>query len=356
MESDIELERLRRSLVSPPKTSAVRNHFHRRFRRARTYHITQNLHINRLIRVAEDPTATRLLDDRADTSAFHIKAAIYLSIYGTIIVAVLQIYAAATTRSLSLFVTMAESCCEAVSNIGLNYLHRKSRKLSDSTRWPVGAARLCNAGNICFAFALMAVSLVLVVESIRALASSGHELGKFEVAAIVAAACGFGIKLFLAIYCFTFRRHSSQLEMLWEDNRNDCFEYGFAIFTSAAGAKLKWWVDPAGAMLIASIIIVTWIGTIRSEFLELCGLGASPSVVQEIVFLTLRHSNLILKVDSVHAYHWGEDLFVEVDIVMAPERSLREVHDVSQELQDKLETVEGFSRAFVHVDYGKPFG
>ncbi|KAJ5905406.1 uncharacterized protein N7473_002322 [Penicillium subrubescens] len=85
----------------------------------------------------------------------------------------------------------------------------------------------------------MAVSLVLVVESIHALASSSHELGKFEVAAIVAAACGFGIKLFLAVYCFIFRRHSSQVQMIWEDNRNDCFEYGFAIFTAAAGAKLK---------------------------------------------------------------------------------------------------------------------
>jgi divalent metal cation (Fe/Co/Zn/Cd) transporter len=38
---------------------------------------------------------------------------------------------------------------------------------------------------------------------------------------------------------------------------------------------------------------------------------------------------------------------------MAPERSLREVHDVAQELQDKLETAKGFSRVFVHVDYGK---
>jgi hypothetical protein len=46
-------------------------------------------------------------------------------------------------------------------------------------------------------------------------------------------------------------------------------------------------------------------------------------------------------------------LFVEVDIVMAPERTLREVHDVSQELQDKLESVEEFGRAFIHVDYGK---
>lgn len=68
------------------------------------------------------------------------------------------------------------------------------------------------------------------------------------------------------------------------------FEYGFSIFTAAAGAKLKWWVDPAGAMLVASFIIVTWIGTIRSEFLQLCELGASPCLVQEIVLLTTRHS------------------------------------------------------------------
>lgn len=353
MDADIELERLRGSLISPPNTTVLSRNFHRRTRAAHTYHTEQNLHINRLLQVARDPAAARLLDDEPDTSAAHIKAAIYLSIYGTIVVAGLQIYAAATTRSLSLFVTMAESCCEAISNIGLDYLHKKSKRLSDSTRWPAGAARLCNAGNICFAFALMAVSLVLVVESIRALASPEHELGKFEVAAIVAAACGFGIKLFLAVYCFIFRKHSSQLEMLWADNRNDCFEYGFAIFTSAAGAKLKWWVDPAGAMLIAFVIIVTWIRTVRSEFLELCGLGAEPSLIQEVVFITLRHSELILQVDTVHAYHWGEDLIVEVDIVMAPDRTLREVHDVSQELQDKLESVEGFARAFVHVDYGK---
>ncbi|KAJ5553123.1 hypothetical protein N7494_002501 [Penicillium frequentans] len=351
MASNTELERLQRSLVCPPDTFAMRAFIRRRARRAHTYHTNQNLHINRLIRLAEDPAVTRLLDDRAGTSVFHIKAAIYFSIYGTIVVAALQIYAAVTTGSLSLFVTMAESCCEAVSNIGLDYLHKRSKKLRDKTRWPVGAGRLCNAGNICYAFGLMAVSLVLVVESIRALASSGHELRKLEVPAIVAAVCGLSVKLFLAIYCFIFRRHSSQLQMLWEDNRNDCFEYGFAIFTSAAGAKLKWWVDPTGAMLIACVIIFTWIGTIRSQFLELCGLGASSSLVQEVVFLTLGHSDLILKVDTVRAYHWGDELVAEVDIVMAPDSSLRESHDISQELQDKIEMVEGFSRAFVHVDY-----
>ncbi|KAK5999979.1 hypothetical protein QM012_005067 [Aureobasidium pullulans] len=349
--TDIELQQLQGRVVETPDITTLSQLLNRKTRQARTFHKTQNEHIARLVDVARDPTATRIADDRPDKSALHVKAAIYFSIYGTILVAGLQIYAAVSTLSLSLFVTMAESCCEAISNIGLNYLHRKSKKLGGSIRWPAGAERLSNAGNICFAFALMAVSLVLVVESIRALASDGHELNKFHIEAIIAAAIGFGIKLFLAIYCFIFRKHSSQLEMLWEDNRNDCFEYGFAIFTSAAGAKLKWWVDPAGAMLIACVIITTWIATVRSEFLQLCGLGAPANVVQELIFITLRHSDLILKVDSANAYHWGEDLFVEVDIVMSPDCSLRQAHDVSQALQDKLETVEGVARAFVHVDY-----
>lgn len=350
--NDVDIERLRRSIVEPPSMSTWSKLVQRKTRRTHTYHAMQDTHIRRLVQVAGDPTASRLGDAQENTD-FHIKAAIYISIYGTILVAALQIYAAVTTLSLSLFVTMAESCCEAASNIGLNWIHKKAKKLNDSPRWPAGAARLGNAGNICFAFTLMAVSLVLIVESIRSFASSEHEPGKFSTPAIVAASAGFGIKLGLAVYCFIFRKHSSQVEMLWEDNRNDCFEYGLAIFTSAAGAKLSWWVDPAGAMLIAVAIIISWIGTVKSEFLELCGIGASPNLIQEIAFITIRHSPLILKVDTIHAYHWGEDLIVEVDIVMAPDQRLREVHDISQQLQDTLETVEGIGRAFVHVDHGK---
>jgi divalent metal cation (Fe/Co/Zn/Cd) transporter len=150
-----------------------------------------------------------------------------------------------------------------------------------------------------------------------------------------------------------FRNASSQLEMLWEDNRNDCFEYGFAIFTSAAGAKLAWWVDPAGAMLIASVIIITWIITVKHEMLQLCGKGAPPAFIREVTFAAIRHSDAFLQIDSVSAYHWGEKYIVEVDVIMAPENGLTLAHDLSQSLQDKLERFEGVARAYVHVDYGE---
>ena len=47
----------------------------------------------------------------------------------------------------------------------------------------------------------------------------------------------------------------------------------------------------------------------------------------------------------------GPDYFVEVDIVMDAETPLWKSHDISQALQDKLETLPGVARAFVHVDY-----
>ena len=36
------------------------------------------------------------------------------------------------------------------------------------------------------------------------------------------------------------RKNSSQVEVLWEDHRNDLFINGFGILMSAGGSKLKW--------------------------------------------------------------------------------------------------------------------
>ena len=46
-----------------------------------------------------------------------------------------------------------------------------------------------------------------------------------------------------------------------------------------------------------------------------------------------------------------QNYFVEVDIVMDATTPLWKAHDVSQQLQDKLETLPNVERAFVHVDH-----
>lgn len=67
-------------------------------------------------------------------------------------------------------------------------------------------------------------------------------------------------------------------------------------------------------------------------------------------YIALTHPGVTL-VDTCRAYYAGNQLFVEVDIVLPPTMKLRESHDIGEALQVKLESLTEVERAFVHVDY-----
>ena len=53
--------------------------------------------------------------------------------------------------------------------------------------------------------------------------------------------------------------------------------------------------------------------------------------------IALTHHPKVLQVDTCRAYHAGNNLFVEVDIVMDRETPLWESHDIGESIQIKLE-------------------
>jgi cation diffusion facilitator family transporter len=280
-----------------------------------------------------------------------IKLLIYANIVANFALAGLQLYAAVSSGSLSLFATMSDSVFDPFANVLLNWLHRKSERL-DERKWPAGGSRLTNAGNITYSAIMLSVSLVLVVESIRALATHDpNDKPELYIPSIVAVGVAFAVKALLAVINYGFRKYSSQLEMLYIDCRNDLFINGLGIFTSAAGAKIVWWLDPAGAMVISIGIIVVWTRTALGEFKELCGISAPPEFYQLVTYNALLHSEHISSIDSIKAYHSGPNYVVEVDLVMDKNAPLHLTHDVSQDLQDRLEALPNVERAFVHCDW-----
>ena len=44
---------------------------------------------------------------------------------------------------------------------------------------------------------------------------------------------------------------------------------GFGIFTNAAGAKIAWFIDPLGAIIISIVIISSWSWTAGSKLIPL---------------------------------------------------------------------------------------
>lgn len=86
------------------------------------------------------------------------------------------------------------------------------------------------------------VNLVVIVESVRTIVThnAADDTNALHVPSLIAVAAALGAKFVLFLYCLPLRKKSSQVEVLWEDHRNDLFINGFGLLMSAGGSKLKW--------------------------------------------------------------------------------------------------------------------
>ncbi|SNX85179.1 related to mitochondrial Fe2+ transporter MMT1 and related transporters (cation diffusion facilitator superfamily) [Melanopsichium pennsylvanicum] len=316
-------------------------------RQIRDFYEAQNEHIERLLK----PIAKHADEGKQDreSSALKVKIAVYASIAANFALAALQLYAAISSLSLSLFATAADSVFDPFANLVLNWLHRKSENVDDR-KWPIGGSRFEPIGNITYAALMGMVSAILVVEAIQELATGDGDK-ELHIAALIAVGIAFVTKGILAIYCFGLRKYSSQVEVLYQDHRNDIFINGFGIFTSAAGATIAGWIDPAGALIISLVIITSWTRTAFGEFKTLAGAAAPTDFLQLVTYNAALFSEEIQAIESVRAYSSGPRYIVEIDIVMHPETPLWKSHDLSQALQDNLESLPMVDRAFIHVDH-----
>ena len=274
------------------------------------------------------------------------------SFVANLILAGLQTYAAISAgSSLSLFTTMADAIFDPLSNVTLIVSNRAVRHV-DPRRFPSGKARIETAGNIVFCFLMTAVSWIIIVLSLMELKDGSHAGTKaLHLPSVIAVAIAAVTKLALFCYCWTLRNVYSQIRILWEDHRNDLFINGFGLLTSVGGSKLKWWIDPMGAIILSVLISYLWLSTAYSEFQLLIGVTADTRMQQWITYISMTHSPDIVAIDTVRAYHSGPRIIVEVDIVMDPQQSLRVTHDVAEELQTKLESLPDVERAYVHIDF-----
>ncbi|KAG8945935.1 hypothetical protein FRC04_012187 [Tulasnella sp. 424] len=338
--------RLRNALKTDAELAELRNR-KKIGKQIENYHRDQNELIGQLLKPLEEHTADAR--EAEEQAKLPVKIAIYGSFIANLALCVLQIYATATSGSLSILAAGIDSFFDIGANFILGWFHRKSTRL-DHSKWPAGGSRMETVGNITFGSIMAAINLVVVVECVRNMISA-HEPLEFKIVPLINVAATLAVKLGLFFYCFALRNSSSQVRMLWEDHRNDLFVNGFALLMYAGGAKLAWWLDPSGGLIIAVGIIGSWLHTLYKEFGYLAGRSAPHEFIQLVIYKAATFSEEIQKVDTVRAYHSGPNYFVEVDIVMPGDTPLWKAHDLSQQMQDKLETLPGVERAFVHVDH-----
>lgn len=65
----------------------------------------------------------------------------------------------------------------------------------------------------------------------------------------------------------------------------------------------------------------------------------------------MNHHPKISYIETLRAFHFGNNFLVEVDVILPADMTLKESHDIAEPLQQKLEKLPEVERAFVHVDY-----
>jgi len=98
-------------------------------------------------------------------------------------------------------------------------------------------------------------------------------------------------------------------------------------------------------------VIHNWLQTVSTHIRNLTGAAATADERNVLLYLTMRFAKTIRKIQGLQAYHAGDKLNVEVDVVLDGNMALRDSHDLGESLQYVLESVPIVDRAFVHLDY-----
>ncbi|KAI0169247.1 hypothetical protein GGR52DRAFT_513004 [Hypoxylon sp. FL1284] len=278
-----------------------------------------------------------------------IKFAVHASFTVNFCLFVIQLYAAVSTGSLSLFATAADAFMDLVSSFVMLITSRMAARAS-IYKYPVGRTRIETIGIILFCALMTTVAIQLLVESARTLGGGPSDSDELQIVPIVFVGIAIFAKGSLMLYCLAYRKYPS-VHVFFVDHRNDIVVNIFGLVMSVVGDRFVWYLDPIGAICIALLILFSWVSNAFEQVWLLVGKSAPKEFVSKLIYMGMTHDPLIQKIDTCRAYHAGQKYYVEVDIVMDPDIPLKISHDVSQSLQRKLEGLSDVERAFVHVDY-----
>ncbi|EFZ02383.2 cation efflux family protein [Metarhizium robertsii ARSEF 23] len=276
-----------------------------------------------------------------------IRFAVYASFFVNLCLFIIQLYAAISTGSLSLFATAADAFMDLVSSCVMLITSKLARRPS-IYKFPVGRTRIEPIGIIVFCALMATVAIQLLVRH--------AELFPLLLCIIPMAKSSARLNLLGASRAATatparYRLRFPSVHVFFIDHRNDIVVNIFGLVMSIVGDRFVWYLDPIGAICIAILILFSWAYNAFEQIWLLAGKGAPKEYISRLIYVALTHSGHILKVDTCRAYHAGQKYYVEVDIIMSQDMPLKISHDVSQSLQRKLEGLADVERAFVHVDY-----
>ena len=278
--------------------------------------------------------------------------AININVVANVLLLVGKIVAVFSSGSLSLIASLVDSALDLLCTMIIWTTNKLVawRLTTLQRQFPVGRRRLEPLGILVFSI-IMVISFMQIlqesVEKLIPLHGKAEMLPPIAVGALVATVVVKGIIWFGCRPIAT-----TQVQALAQDCKTDVIFNTLSLLFPVIGAQVgAWWLDPAGAALLSLFIIYDWGSTCFENVVRLSGQAADGQMLTKLTYLAYRFAPVVEGFKSIKAYHQGDGVWVEYDVLMDDKTDLGRAHDVAETLQYCAESLPDVDRAFVSVDY-----
>ncbi len=269
---------------------------------------------------------------------------VFLGVLVNAILFALKVIAWFGTHSLGLLSDAVNSGTDILLYTILVLVALWSRKRADKDH-PFGHSRAEPLGAIVVAIFVSMVALEIIRGSVEGIIS-GHKPTATTLG-IVVLLVSVALKSFLGpLFLVQAKRIKSPI---LKSTALDAFADIGASGVALLGLVLSGIWDAIAGIAVGIWVLVSAFSVIRENLSYLMGKAPRQEIIQEISRLA-RESPGVVRVSEIKAHYVGAELHVELIITVSPDISVREAHDIGALVQERVESVEEVSRAFVHMD------
>lgn len=253
-------------------------------------------------------------EEDADYNSPAVTLAIYINLAANIVLLAAKIAVIVLTSSLSVLASLVDAALDFLST-AIVWTTTKLISRQDQYAYPIGRRRLEPVGVLVFSIIMITAFFQVALECFNRLMSSDREIVELGVPAIAIMLSTVVIKGFCWFYCRLIP--NSSVQALAQDAATDVVFNTFSIIFPLVGFYAKiWWLDALGGLLLSLYVISNWSRTSTEHVRNLCGAAATADQRNVLLYLTMRFAKTIRYIQGLQAYHAGDKLNVEVDIVL----------------------------------------
>lgn len=276
-------------------------------------------------------------EEEADSQSRIVTIAIYVNLIANTVLLAMKIVVVALSSSVSVLAALVDAALDFLST-AIVWATTRLISRSNQYAYPIGRRKLEPIGVLVFSVIMMTSFVQVGLEGFYKLNGPDHTIVQLTIPAIAIMAATVVIKGLCWVWCRLIK--NSSVQALAQDAMTDVVFNIFSILFPLIGYYASiWWLDPLGGILLSLWVIGNWAQTSSTHIRNLTGAAATADERNTLLYLTMRFAKTIKKIQGLQAYHSGDKLMVEVDIVLDEHTTLRDSHDLGESLQYVLESV-----------------